>query len=455
MKKMSLKSFGSMAIASGAVLALAAGGLVFSPLPASASSATLTLSGSGLTSTSATGNGYIAQIDLPSGESPSGAVIISDEDSASVCTSSTWSNLGTDGFAGELFDANCTTTGPESGGDTIRATFSDVDYALLTSNTLTVDPGSATLTLVGSPIASATGNSYNVTLDASTDVAPSGVVTVTDTDVDAGLCTTTGWTDAGPDTGSGELYTAGCAISTNEVGGDTVSATYSGPDYAVAISNDLVVDAAPDIAGATITGAASVGDVLTAGSTTVTGAPTPTASYQWLDNGVAIAGATSQTYTVQSSDLGNVITVTVTETNGVGDAATATSTGTSTVTAAAVPYTPPATTTPTTPVTLPVTPPVTPPVTTPDLVPAALSLGFSANSATLGVNEYTALRAVAKKLKAGARVTIIGYAKGNAKLARARAEAAAACLKKYAHVTVTIHVNTSSANKVTVATTKN
>ena len=42
--------------------------------------------------------------------------------------------------------------------------------------------------------------------------------------------------------------------------------------------------------------------------------PTPTVTYQWYANGVAIPGATEQTYTPQPSDLGAVITVTVSAT---------------------------------------------------------------------------------------------------------------------------------------------
>lgn len=45
-----------------------------------------------------------------------------------------------------------------------------------------------------------------------------------------------------------------------------------------------------------------------------TWSPTPSVDYQWYSNGVAIPGATSQTYTPQPSDLGATITVTVTAT---------------------------------------------------------------------------------------------------------------------------------------------
>lgn len=42
--------------------------------------------------------------------------------------------------------------------------------------------------------------------------------------------------------------------------------------------------------------------------------PTPSVSYQWYSNGVAIPGATDPTYTPQASDLGSTITVTATAT---------------------------------------------------------------------------------------------------------------------------------------------
>ena len=80
----------------------------------------------------------------------------------------------------------------------------------------------------------------------------------------------------------------------------------------------LVAGLAPAIASATITGTATVGQVLTAGATGVTGAPAPSASYQWNRAGTPISGATSSTYTLVSADYGTVISVTVTATNSVG-----------------------------------------------------------------------------------------------------------------------------------------
>lgn len=84
----------------------------------------------------------------------------------------------------------------------------------------------------------------------------------------------------------------------------------------------------------TISGTASVGDVLTAGTGTWSGSPTYT--YQWSDcntSGLAcvpISGATSSTYTLQVGDEGNTIVLAVTGTNSYGPE-TATSAATSTV----------------------------------------------------------------------------------------------------------------------------
>jgi hypothetical protein len=60
---------------------------------------------------------------------------------------------------------------------------------------------------------------------------------------------------------------------------------------------------APPAAGPTVSGTANVGQVLTCATGTWTGT-SPTLTFQWLHNGVAISGATSSTYTVAGSDLG-------------------------------------------------------------------------------------------------------------------------------------------------------
>lgn len=92
---------------------------------------------------------------------------------------------------------------------------------------------------------------------------------------------------------------------------------------------------APVITGVpTISGTATVGNVLTASPASVTGTPSPTRTWQWVRDGVDISGATSITYTLTGEDYGVTITVRQTETNVAGSA-NATSLGT-----AIAPFTP-------------------------------------------------------------------------------------------------------------------
>lgn len=71
-----------------------------------------------------------------------------------------------------------------------------------------------------------------------------------------------------------------------------------------------------------ISGVLEVGETLTAWPGIWSGGPT--FAYQWENEGVAIEGATSQTYVVQAGDAGDAITVEITATNSEGSA-TATS----------------------------------------------------------------------------------------------------------------------------------
>lgn len=74
-----------------------------------------------------------------------------------------------------------------------------------------------------------------------------------------------------------------------------------------------------------ITGTAKVSNTLTSSTGTWTGSPSYT--YQWKRNGVAISLATNNTYLLVSADAGTTITVTVTATNA-GGSVSATSLGT-------------------------------------------------------------------------------------------------------------------------------
>jgi hypothetical protein len=73
-----------------------------------------------------------------------------------------------------------------------------------------------------------------------------------------------------------------------------------------------------------------LGDILTASPGSWAGSPT-SFSYQWLNNGTGIDGATSSLYTVQLGDVGWVLSVQVTAGNAIGDSAPATSAATAIV----------------------------------------------------------------------------------------------------------------------------
>jgi hypothetical protein len=96
---------------------------------------------------------------------------------------------------------------------------------------------------------------------------------------------------------------------------------------------EVTIDAAataPVITGVpTISGTETEGETLTASPASVAGSPTPARSWQWERTGTPISGATSITYTLQASDVGETITVVQTETNSEGsDTAESAATGT-------------------------------------------------------------------------------------------------------------------------------
>lgn len=69
-----------------------------------------------------------------------------------------------------------------------------------------------------------------------------------------------------------------------------------------------------------ITGTAEVGEVLTLSNGTFTGDATITYHYQWFAGGVAIPGATANTFTLTSAQLGKIITGRVHASNASGNA---------------------------------------------------------------------------------------------------------------------------------------
>lgn len=87
------------------------------------------------------------------------------------------------------------------------------------------------------------------------------------------------------------------------------------------ISNSIgpIIAAPVGIGAPTISGGTTVGAVLTVSGGSWTGS-TGTLTYQWKRNGVAITGATANTYTLVTADIGATITCTVTRTNIAGSA---------------------------------------------------------------------------------------------------------------------------------------
>lgn len=86
---------------------------------------------------------------------------------------------------------------------------------------------------------------------------------------------------------------------------------------------------APQITGSpTITGTQADGQTLTATAAPVTGSPPAIRTWQWERDGVAIAGATADSYTLTAADVGTSVRVVQTETNDAGSAsATSATTG--------------------------------------------------------------------------------------------------------------------------------
>jgi hypothetical protein len=397
----------------------------------------LTLGGlslQGSPETSATGNSFTGVLDSPYGAVPSGYLDVTDTGPGpGNCLSDAWTSEGSDGNAtgGELFTATCQITSPESGGITVSAQFTDSYFMITpTTNPITVISALAgALQLSGHPVASATGNSFTVTLDAPTDLAPTGSVTVTDDAATPGSCTTTSWTALQADGSGGEDFTATCSISTSETAGETVHATYLGSDYASSTSNVLTVVGSPTHRGPTpptpevqmpLTITSTAGRVGTALTLATTGG----------------SGVGSISYVVvDGSATGCAIS---------GDALNARSAGTCLVTATkAADATYAAASSPPTAISMTLPP-----------RPAILTISFGATSASLNAHARSALSNLSRSLISGASVTAIGYAKGDARLARMRADAVMHYLQRRTSIHFTLRaLTTSSKHQVTVATT--
>ena len=110
-------------------------------------------------------------------------------------------------------------------------------------------------------------------------------------------------------------------VNTTPVAGDVyLGGTRIGPLGGVYAVDTTVVagDAPVNTVAPDTTGDAKVGSVLTTTQGTWTGTAPITYTYQWYQGINPIVGATSNTYTVQASDLASVVVCRVTATNAVG-----------------------------------------------------------------------------------------------------------------------------------------
>ena len=111
-------------------------------------------------------------------------------------------------------------------------------------------------------------------------------------------------------------------VATN-AGGSSAPAT-SAATGAVAAAGSVPVNTVLPA----ISGTPQVGQTLTATNGTWTNSPT-SFTYQWNRAGSAISGATASAYVPVSADVGNILTISVTATNGFGSSTPATSAATS------------------------------------------------------------------------------------------------------------------------------
>lgn len=102
----------------------------------------------------------------------------------------------------------------------------------------------------------------------------------------------------------------------------------AGNATATSAASSAVTEVPSNTVAPGITGTTQDGSTLTASTGTWLGAPTPSYSYVWKRDNVAIGGATASTYLLVTADVGTTITVTVIATNSTGtDSATSSGVG--------------------------------------------------------------------------------------------------------------------------------
>jgi hypothetical protein len=105
-------------------------------------------------------------------------------------------------------------------------------------------------------------------------------------------------------------HTLSCSVTASNIAGNaTATSSGVGP----------IIDIPVNTTAPLITGSAVQGSILSCTNGAWTNSPS-SYSYQWKSNGTNITGATSNTYTTVSGDIGNTITCVVTATNSAGSA---------------------------------------------------------------------------------------------------------------------------------------
>ena len=127
--------------------------------------------------------------------------------------------------------------------------------------------------------------------------------------IEPGATTGSGSATEGADTATGTGTAPITGIGAAVEGADTATGAGSVANVAPTVTTQPI-----------ITGATTVGSVLTATVGAASGTPAPASTVQWLRDGAPISGATAATYTLVAADEGKAISASVTWTNSAGSA---------------------------------------------------------------------------------------------------------------------------------------